>query len=618
MTGAIGELGRRVARRHGSTSAAIAAYVLAGVIVASIWWSSYFLTTVNVSAILAITAIGWVLVFGLSGQFSLGHAIFFGLGGYVSAILATRAGWPVFPAMVAGTVAAAFLGIGLAIPLLRFRGLYLAIATLVLAIIGQGVATAWKSMTGGTSGLGGVPGWEIGPFSSLDPHSSFILVWTVLGLLWLVARMIWRSPIGRATAAAAEDESAAASLGIDVAVTRAKMFTVSAAYAGLSGALFAHYQNFIAPINVGLDESVNIVVRGIVGGVVAPAGGIVGAGILQALTSALQDFERFRPVVFGAVLVAAMVFFQGGVVGLLIRLTQLRERRRRRHERHVRPARATLGEVARTEAGSSTVVACEGVTKRFGGVAALTDVSFRVQRGEVYAIIGPNGAGKTTLVNAMSGFLRPDAGQLLILGRDRVGLRPDRVARLGVRRTFQSPHIVERLSVLDNIALGAHGGGRLRLVDATLIRPRGRRQEDHARGIAREWAEFFGVADDLDARPGELPAGHRRLVEVARAMAGRPALVLLDEPGAGLNGDELVDLAERLSMALRSSGTTAIVIDHQMSFIEQIADRVLVLDHGRFVAEDTPRRILEDPRVVGAYLGGTITPGESHAVAAGE
>jgi branched-chain amino acid transport system ATP-binding protein/branched-chain amino acid transport system permease protein len=573
---------------------------------------SFWIFRMNLVAIYAIVIMGWNLLFGLSGQFSLGHAAFFGTSAYTSALLASNHGVPVFVSILAGTVLAVCVAAVAAVPLLRFRGLYLALVTLALAVVAQSLAVGWKSLTGGTSGLIDVPAWDVGPIESRSAGSSFVFLWILAGVAFVVARAVWRSPFGKSVIAQREDETLAKALGLSVPVLRIKTFLISVTYAGVAGGLLAHYQNFIDPTQVGMILSFDIVVAGIVGGGLVPIGGVVGGFVHVVIPAVLGAYAEWRPLIFGLLLLVVMMALQGGVAGAahdLARAAVQRVRLRRGLARHggaarapARPdaARADKAAAAAARPDVGAVLRAVDVSRFFGGVRAVSSVSLEVRGDEVLAIIGPNGAGKTTLFNLMSGLIRPDSGRIEVMGVDTTGMTPWQISRRGLARTFQTPHVVPTLPVLDNIALGAYGQRRVRAIDGVVGRQRVARE---ARATAEWWAEVVGVADVLDVPARELPLVQQRFVEIARALCASPAIVLLDEPGAGLADAELERLGRLLRRLRVEEDVAVVVIDHRMSLVLDVADRVIVLDQGRQIASGTGDEIVANEQVLRVYLG---------------
>lgn len=575
---------------------------------------SFWIYRMNLVAIYAIVIIGWNLLLGLSGQFSLGQAAFFGIAGYTSASLASDHGVPVMVAVLAGTLAAVVIAAAVAVPLLRFRGLYLALVTLALAVVTQSIAVGWKSFTGGTSGRIGIPGWHFWIINSRSTTSSFVFLWILVGIAWISARAIRRSPFGKTVIAQREDETLAKALGLAVPRLRAKIFLTSVVYAGISGGLFAHYQNFLDPSQVGMFASFDIVVAGLVGGAYIPIGGIFGSFVHVVLPASLGEYAEWRPLIFGCLLLAVMMVFPGGIAGGMARIvstvTHLATGRAKarpvmqqttaRAPREA-AAREPLGSVAGTTVSEQeTVLSAVDIARHFGGVFAVDGVSLEVTSREVLAVIGPNGAGKTTLFNLLCGLVAPDRGLVEVNGTNTTGLPPWEIARLGLARTFQTPHVLGMLSVRDNVALGAYGKTSVRLTDGLLGRQRLQREIEPE--VVRA-AELCGVVDFLDHPASELSLVQQRFVELARALASNPRVILCDESGAGLTDAELNRLADLLLTINRSLGIALVVVDHRMSLILDIADRVIVLDQGKQLAMGTGDEIVENPDVLAVYLG---------------
>jgi ABC-type branched-subunit amino acid transport system ATPase component/ABC-type branched-subunit amino acid transport system permease subunit len=575
---------------------------LAAVVLIAAWPfvvpNDFYVHVVQDMILLAMAATGLNILFGMSGQLSLGQAAFFALGAYGSGILATKLGWPLAVTMPVGVVVAGAAGVVIGLVALRARTHYLAMATLAFGFIVEILCQRWVDLTGGSMGLIGVPQLNFGDFA-MGPVYFF---WTAAAALVVVQTMVdylARSATGRSLYAIKESESFALTVGIPAAVVRAGVFVVAAMLAGLAGAFFAHQSGYLSSDAFNLDRSIGLLIAVVLGGLGRPYGAIVGAIIvvlLNQLTAGLYEISYF---IFGAILLLVMLFFPDGAVGALERL--LRSRRR--------PVAAAVAG-ARVELPSGIAVArpvtdapaleLDGITKRYAGVTAVSDVRLQVKAGSVHALIGPNGAGKSTLINVIAGLYAADGGRIRYHGRDITALPAYRRAEAGMARTFQNLQLIGNLSVLENVMLGLrprHGfvAGWLRwLVDG--------RDLAAERAEAMALLEYFGIARFADCLPGDLAYGHRKLCELARALAQRPTLMLLDEPIAGLNEEEVREIVAVIGR-LKELGLTILVVEHNMTFVMQVSDTVTVLDYGRKIGEGTPDVIRRDPAVIAAYLG---------------
>jgi ABC-type branched-subunit amino acid transport system ATPase component/ABC-type branched-subunit amino acid transport system permease subunit len=568
----------------------------------------YYVNLAQDIAIMAIGAIGLNLLFGLSGQLSLGQAGFMALGTYATGILAVKHGWPLWATLPVSLLLAALAGTVLGLVALRTRTHYLAMVTLAFGYIVEIVAQRWVDLTGGSMGLIGVPQLNLG-----DPINGAAKFFLVIGAVLLVIQMLndyaMRSRFGRSLQAIKESESFAVTVGIDAARWRCLVFVVSAVLAGLAGYFFAHQAGYVSSDAFGLDRSLALLIAVVIGGLGRAYGPLLGATILILLQQFTADLYEYSYFIFGGILLAVMLFFPSGAVGAITRIWQ-------------RPGRAFSGASAAGEGMSAgapmeapplqarpaaksgePILELQGVTKSYAGVVAVKDVSIRVMPGTVHAVIGPNGAGKSTLINVLSGLYSANAGTIRFSGRDITDLAPHRRADLGLTRTFQNLQLIGSLTVVENVMLGLPlRRGLLPGWFKWLVSDEEERSE---RGDALRLLRFLGIERFADTLPGELAYGHRKLVELARALAQQPALLLLDEPIAGLNDSEAIEIMEKIR-GLRSLGLTIVLVEHNMSFVMELSDRVSVLDYGQLIAEGTPAEVQANEAVIKAYLGAEV------------
>jgi ABC-type branched-subunit amino acid transport system ATPase component/ABC-type branched-subunit amino acid transport system permease subunit len=603
--------------------------VAAGVLLwlASPWLAAGWIPVFTTIALYAPIVIGLSMLAGYAGQVSLGQAAFFGLGAYMNGILTVHLGlnpWLAAPLAVAATAAVAYLVGG---PVLTLRGHFLVIATLGFNIIVEVLMREVKDLTGGPSGLSGIA--SLGAPGVRSDIFYFYASTVTTALAILLSHNLVRSRVGRALQAIRTSEMAAESLGVEAGRLKDMVFAWSAALAGVSGALYSGWLGFISPSTFDLGFSVVLLTMSVVGGAASIPGALAGTALLELLREAIKDVARslvggspeYEIVVFGGLLVTVMLF---APEGLWPKLAGLRSRGRALSgdaSPDVDPhsSEAHIGSEARPpfpptagDQGSRRVLEVQGVTRAFGGLVAVNNVSFHVNSGEIFAIIGPNGAGKTTLLNLISGVITPTSGSIWIDGRRVTGGQAQRVARLGVSRTFQTPRTFPLMDVLDNVKVGLHRVSRHGFVLAALGLNRREESWIHTRAISA--LAGVGMASKAHAPTTALPFGNQRLVELARALASQPTLLLLDEPASGLSDSERQAFVQLLRR-IKAQGTTVILVEHNVNMVMQLADRIAVLHHGELLAQGTPTQVLQDRRVVEAYLGsGHHTPTAARAV----
>jgi branched-chain amino acid transport system permease protein len=548
--------------------------------------------------IYAILTLGLNVINGLAGQLSIGQGAFYGIGAYTAALLTVEAGWSFWVATGVAAVLAAAIGMLVSLPVLRVRGIYLGMATFGFAEIVHVVLRSWEELTRGPLGIPGIlPPVAFGlDFGSQDRYY-FIVLAAVLGSLVLSHRL-YQSPVGHALLALRDDEIAAALVGLHTTALKVAAFGVAAGLGGLAGSLFAHYLTYISPESFTSVESILVVTMLIVGGRGNVWGALVGAGVLVALPEALRVVTVFRVLLYGLLLVGTAVFRPQGLVGAW-GLTRRRAAPAPEDAGRPEPTAALAG---RAEAVTDPVLEVEDLRVRFGGLVALDGVGFRVRPGEVYGIIGPNGAGKTTLFNAISGVAPVERGRIRFAGRDLAGLPPWRRARAGIARTFQNIRLFASMRVWETVEVGFHGHLRRPALAHLLGTPGARAEGARVRRDSDRLLAFVDLGEEADLPARVLAYGHQRRLEIARALATRPRLLLLDEPAAGMNAAECDDLV-RLIRRSRDLGISVLLVEHHMQVVMAACDRILVLNFGRPIAEGPPAAIREDPAVVAAYLG---------------
>jgi branched-chain amino acid transport system permease protein len=532
-------------------------------------------------------ATSWNILSGYAGYFSFGHAAFFGAGVYTTATLATACSVPFLWTLPAAGLVAALLGSGIAAVVFRVRGVrgeLFGLLTLAVTFVLSTIALNTRLDGGPGVFLAAVP---IPTLFGAPATTLYLLALAVAFASTLAALAIYRSRWGMGLFAIRDDEDVAEVLGVPTYRYKLLAFALSCFIAGLIGgihALFVTYVTVAETFAVGL--AVDAIMMAALGGTRFWYGPAIGAVIVTALTQSLTGGESaiLNRALIGAILIAVIVFLPDGVAGGLSRV------RRARPASVVAPASAAVAVGAEPPVRMAAVplLGCTDLTKAFRGLQALAGVTLEVRAGEILGLIGPNGSGKSTLINVVSGYYRADGGQVMLDGLDIARVRAHRIAGLGVARTYQIPRSFGRLTVVDNVALAAmFGGGHGRAAGQRL---------------ARSWLAFTGLEAKAEALPGELNLLERKFLDLARALASEPRLVLLDEVLSGLTPAQMTD-ALRLVRRIRDRGTTVVFVEHIMRAVLDLADRVVVLSGGRVIAEGLPRQVMRDPDVVRAYLG---------------
>ena len=549
----------------------------------------------------ALVAMGLVLLTGVGGLTSFGQAAFCGFGAYTTAVLTTAYGvspWLTLPAsLLVSGIAAVLLGL----VTVRLSGHYLPLGTIAWGI-GLFYLFSKLEFLGRNDGISGIPPLSIGSFRMLSPDTIYYAIWVAVLLSALLTMNLLDSRTGRAIRALRRGHIAAEAFGVQTPRAKLLVFIYAAVLAGLSGWLYAHFQRAANPTPFGAQAGIEYLFIAVVGGAGYVWGGVLGAGIVVILKEVLQSYlpyifggqSQLETIVFGIMLVLLLQLAPQGVwPWLMSRLP-------------FKPARKTPDTSVKLEhreraAGTSPVLLhIDKARKQFGGVLAVNDVSFDVNAREIVALIGPNGAGKSTTFNLITGVLAATGGKIFVQGKEVENAPPQEVVKLGVSRTFQHVKLVPDMTVLENVAIGAHLRGNSGAISSMLRLDRA----DEARLLAEaaRQIERVGLSEQIDQLAGSLSLGQQRIVEIARALCVDPMLLLLDEPAAGLRHMEKQRLAALLRQ-LRDGGMSVLLVGHDMGFVMDLADRIVVLDFGTKIAEGTPAAIKRNPDVIKAYLG---------------
>ncbi len=561
---------------------------------------SYFTTLLNYVGMAALAALGLVLLTGVGGLTSFGQAAFVGIGGYATAWLTTTQGASPWLGLLLALVLTGVVAFILGAATLRLSGHLLPLST-----IAWGLAIFFlfgnMDVLGGHNGMTNIPPVTIAGIRFQSSVAGYYLIWIALGGAMLVSGNLLNSREGRAIRSLRGGAAMAESLGIDTFRVRLAVFVLAGLLAGLSGWLYAHVQRFLSPTAFDVGPGIDYLFMAMLGGAGQVGGAVLGAALVTLARDGLQDllplFMRdsgpFENVVFGAVFILVLQHVRGGLIPTLRRLLP-------RADPPLPEDAPALPRRAQPVTGAE-LLEVEGLVKRFGGLLAVNDVGFTLCAGEILGLIGPNGAGKSTLFNLISGVAAPNAGRIRFLGHDLVGLPARRIAARGIARTFQHVRLRPTMTLLENVMLGTHLRTRAGLFAGALRLDRA--EERAARAEAMRALHRVGLADRPYELAGNLPLARQRLLEVARALAADPLLIILDEPAAGLRRAEKQALAELLR-ALRAEGMTILLVEHDMEFVMDLVDRIVVMQFGTRIAAGAPAAIRTDPRVQEAYLGG--------------
>ena len=560
---------------------------------------AFYVTLLNYIGLYSLVALGLVLLTGVAGQTSFGQAAFVGLGAYTTAVLTTQYGWSPWLTLIVALAITLTVGYLLGLITLSMGGHYLPLAT-----IAWGMSLYFLMGTieqfGGFTGITGIPPVTLFGFSLERENHFYYFIWiVVLGALWAVANLLDSRP-GRAIRALKQGTTMVEAFGVHPGRTKTAVFVIAAVLACLSGWLYAHLQRFVNPTPFGINQGIEYLFMAVIGGAVSVWGAVLGATFVTLLKTWLQDLlpkiigeaGQFEIIVFGILLVLILQYARDGLMPFLQRFVPVTKR--------ALPAAGDRLQHRPMPEAFAPVLTIAAARKTFGGLVAVCDVTFNVDAREVVGLIGPNGAGKSTCFNLISGALQATSGSIKFMGQELIGQSASAISKLGLARTFQHVKLVATMTVVENVALGAYLRGTKGIIASALRL----NKEDEAAALAEAMRQLqrVGLAEHAHDAASSLPLGKQRIVEIARALASDPILLLLDEPAAGLRFAEKQQLAV-LIKTLKGEGVTVLLVEHDMDFVMGLVDRLVVLNFGQKLAQGLPEVVQADPAVREAYLG---------------
>ncbi|RYZ07674.1 MAG: branched-chain amino acid ABC transporter ATP-binding protein/permease [Comamonadaceae bacterium] len=568
---------------------------------------NFTVSLMNDIGIGALVALGLVLLTGVGGATSFGQAAFVGIAAYATAWLTTTQGMSPWIGLLFALLLTGLSALAIGMLTLRLGGHFLPLSTIAW---GLSIAMLFGNVDalGRHTGLSNIPALRIGGWVLSDPRSIYYLIWGIVGLAFLFSQNLLQSRPGRAIRGLRGGATLLASVGADAYRVRLTLFVTAALLAGLAGWLYAHMNRFVSPAPFDVRASIEYLLMAVAGGLGQLTGALVGAALVLALKNGLQDVlpmltqraGQLEAITFAVLFILLLHFARSGLMGFVRRITKGRFQ--------APPATAPAEPVAplahrALPPRGTRILSVEGAVKRFGGLVAVNDVSFEVDAGEIIGLIGPNGAGKSTMFNLLTCTAPMTAGKVRFLDRDIAGLPQREVARLGLARTFQHVKLRPQMTLLDNVALGAYARTGAGVLKAGLRLDRA--EERQVLQEAQRQLERIGLGDRSHELAGSLPLGTQRILEIARALAADPVLLVLDEPAAGLRRKEKMALGELLRK-LREEGVTILIVEHDMDFVMRLVDRLVVMNFGSKLVEGVPAAVRADERVQAAYLGSVV------------
>jgi len=591
-----------------------------------VYQSGYAMRVMTSGGLYTLLTVAVVIILGQAGQLSFGHSAFYGIGAYTAALLSMKVGFPTWAGLVIGALVAGVVALVVGRPVLKLRYFYLALATIGLGQIFLVLVQQLRTITGSTTGLAPVPTLSLFGFNFNTNLRQYYLVWVAALIIIIFIDRALKYRAGRALRAVATSEIAASALGVRNANWKLRAFVASAVICGLAGGFYAFVSMAVTPSAFTFTAAILPIVMMLLGGGTV-WGAVVGAVLMTWVINGFSGLQQYSGVLYSVIMILLLIFLPAG---LLLRPDQrARLKALVKRERLEEPPQCLVTEEAgpqpsaveavpvprentgptlpRQEAGTAPasgapLLSIEDVSVHFGGLKAVERVSLEVPEGQIVALIGPNGAGKTTLFNAVSRLQPLTSGRVWFGGQEITKLDAASAARLGMARTFQNLRIFVNMSVLENVLVGCHRHERTGFWAGGLALPNQRREEKASRARALAALELVGLREKAMLPASSLPYGQQRLVEIARALASEPRLLLLDEPAAGMNTAERAHLIEQIRK-IRESGITVLLVEHDIELVMGISEQVYVLDYGRLIARGRPEAVQQDPAVIEAYLG---------------